>query len=273
MQYTIPEAPAAVWKLEVPKLERALQIAKHPEFKALPEISPYDRNAQNYVRNLLQQAVVDDLLGPARGPEEEIVGMSVRDRYLVGKLAPKVPYDDGSSDSPFTDDDSDEVPADLVKVENKDHTDLSKSAGGAIDEDDDAAIDTNNNQSLVPSSLGFTFCIDASLPDLELTVSWGRYERADSEFAVNPKNGNPARCWKRITSGGTTVLKLQEGRIKPFVIDKESEQVFIQGSVTRELPNHSRLVTLFLVNDQIRPDQNQDAAWIFQPELRVKSPE
>ena len=102
LQYTIPEAPAAVWKLEVPKLERALQIAKHPEFKALPEISPYDRNAQNYVRNLLQQAVVDDLLGPARGPEEEIVGMSVRDRYLVGKLAPKVPYDDGSSDSPFT---------------------------------------------------------------------------------------------------------------------------------------------------------------------------
>ena len=53
LQYTIPEAPAAVCKLEVPKLERALQIAKHPEFKALPEISPYDRNAQNYVRNLL----------------------------------------------------------------------------------------------------------------------------------------------------------------------------------------------------------------------------
>lgn len=273
LQYTMPEAPAAVWKLEVPKLERALQIANQPEFKALPEISPYDRNAQNYVRNLLQQAVVDDLLGPARGPEEEIVGMSVRDRYLVGKLAPKVPYDDGSSGSPFTADDSDEEPADLVKVENTDHNDHSKSAGGAVDEDDDAAIDANNNQSLVPSSLGFTFCIDGSLPDLELTVSWGRYERADSEFVTNPKSGNPARCWKRIPSGGTTVLKLQEGRIKPFVIDKESEQVFIQGSVTRELPNHSRLVTLFLVNEQIRPDQNQDAAWIFQPELRVKSPE
>ena len=32
---------------------------------------------------------MDDLLGPANGPREEVVGMSVRDRYLVGKLAPK----------------------------------------------------------------------------------------------------------------------------------------------------------------------------------------
>lgn len=31
---------------------------------------------------------MDDLLGPAGGPEEFIVDMGVRDRYLVGKLAP-----------------------------------------------------------------------------------------------------------------------------------------------------------------------------------------
>lgn len=41
-----------------------------------------------YVRELLQYAIMDDLLGPAGGPEELIVDMSVRDRYLVGKLAP-----------------------------------------------------------------------------------------------------------------------------------------------------------------------------------------
>ena len=273
LQYTIPVAPASVWKLEVSALERALKIANQPEFTALPEINPHNKNAQNYVRNLLQQAVIDDLLGPACGPEEEIVGMSVRDRYLVGKLAPKVPYDDDSSDSPFSDDDSDELPDDLVKVENKDHNDHANSAGGNVDEGEEAAIDANNNQSLVPSSLGFTFCIDASLPDLELTVTWGRYERADSDFVISPKNGKPARCWKRIPSGGTEILKLKEGRIPPFAIDKETANILVQGSVTKELPNHSRLVTLFLVNNQIRPDQNQDAAWIFQPELRVKSPD
>ena len=47
---------------------------------------------QAYLRRLLQMAVMDDLLGPANGPLEEVVGMSVRDRYLVGKLAPKETY-------------------------------------------------------------------------------------------------------------------------------------------------------------------------------------
>ena len=42
-----------------------------------------------YIRELLQLAVVDDLLGPAGGPHERIVDMGVRDRYLVGKLAPR----------------------------------------------------------------------------------------------------------------------------------------------------------------------------------------
>ena len=41
-----------------------------------------------YVRDLLEAAVCDDLLGPAGGPEELIVDISVRDRYLLGKLAP-----------------------------------------------------------------------------------------------------------------------------------------------------------------------------------------
>ena len=38
---------------------------------------------------LLQLAVMDDLLGPAGGPHERIVDMGVRARYLVGKLAPR----------------------------------------------------------------------------------------------------------------------------------------------------------------------------------------
>ena len=33
--------------------------------------------------------MVDDLLGPAEGPYEWVVDMGVRDRYLVGKLAPQ----------------------------------------------------------------------------------------------------------------------------------------------------------------------------------------
>ena len=272
IEFTIPDAPALVWKLEVPKLEKALQLAHLPEFKALPELSADNAANQSYVRDLLQQAVIDDLLGPARGANEEIVGISVRDRYLVGKLAPRVPYAGDDDVAPFTDADELTEPEDLVPVANKDHNPQSKSATGPEDDTEDAAIDATNNQSLVPSSLGFTFCIDGALPEFELIASWGRYERTDSESVINPRTDRPQRCWKRIPSGGVLKLKLSEGRISPLQIDSACQDVFIQGSVSRMLSNGSRMVTIFLVNDQLRPDINQDAAWIFQPELRVKSP-
>ena len=47
-----------------------------------------------YTRELFELAVRDDLLGPAEEPNELIKDMSVRDRYLVGKLAPRRPGDD-----------------------------------------------------------------------------------------------------------------------------------------------------------------------------------
>ena len=49
--------------LEFSKLEKALQLANLPNFKALPEFPADDPACQNFVRNLLQQAVVSDLLG------------------------------------------------------------------------------------------------------------------------------------------------------------------------------------------------------------------
>lgn len=189
--YTIPESPALVWKLEVPKLEKALQLAHLPEFRALPELSADNADNQSYVRDLLQEAVIGDLLGPAAGAEEEIVGMSVRDRYLVGKLAPRVPYADDGDIAPFTDADEQTEPEDLVPVANKDHNPQSKSATGPEDDTEDDAIEATNNQSLVPSSLGFTFCIDGALPEFELIASWGRYERTDSESVINPRTDIP----------------------------------------------------------------------------------
>lgn len=273
IEFVVPDAPATVWKLEVPKLERALQLANLPEFKALSELPARDPACQSFVRDLLQQAVVSDLLGPAGGSEEEIVGMSVRDRYLVGKLAPRVPYADldDVKDNPFSDDGEDS-PDDLVVAANENHNPMSKSAADENREEEEDAIDATNNQSLVPSSLGFTFCIDGTLPEIEVIATWGRYERTDSEFIINPKTDKPKRCWKRVPAGGSLSLRLAEGRIAPRNIDPQCDRVFIQGVVSRMLSNGSRMVTLFWVNDQEIPDINQDAAWVFQPEIRVKSP-
>src|SRR3954454_15380064 len=41
------------------------------------------------LRSRLFGMVVNDLLGPAGGPEEEITERNVHDRYLVGVLAPR----------------------------------------------------------------------------------------------------------------------------------------------------------------------------------------
>ena len=60
-----------------------LPSALHKSIAEIPRIED-----QAYIRELLQLAVMDDLLGPAGGPKELIVDMGVRDRYLVGKLAP-----------------------------------------------------------------------------------------------------------------------------------------------------------------------------------------
>jgi hypothetical protein len=61
----------------------SLPKALHKTIAEVPTIED-----QAYIRELLQLAVMDDLLGPAGGPRERIVDMGVRDRYLVGKAGP-----------------------------------------------------------------------------------------------------------------------------------------------------------------------------------------
>lgn len=245
---TAPESKAAMVRLEWPVFEAALKTACGIAFDALPVLEGGSAEEQDYVRELLQLAVIDDLLGPADGPVEEIVGMSVRDRYLVGKLAPMDTAPDAAE------------------------TDTFGESGRPDSEERDDEVDTSTNQSLVPSSMGFTFCVDGELENVQLFANWGRYERTQSE-RENEETGKSPRCWKRIPSGGSAVVSLKKRTIEPIRIDADCPSVVVQGSVSAPLENGDRLVTLFLVNTQTMPEQNQDQAWIFQPELVVRDME
>lgn len=245
---TAPESKAAMSRLEWPVFEAALKMACGIAFGALPVLEGGSAEEQDYVRELLQLAVIDDLLGPADGPVEEIVGMSVRDRYLVGKLAPMDTAPDAAE------------------------TDTFGESGRPDSEERDDEVDTSTNQSLVPSSMGFTFCVDGELENVQLFANWGRYERTQSE-RENEETGKSPRCWKRIPSGGSAVVSLKKRTIEPIRIDTDCPSVVVQGSVSAPLENGDRLVTLFLVNTQTMPEQNQDQAWIFQPELSVRDME
>lgn len=244
---TPPSESGSIARTDRPVFEKVLKTAAGLEWAAFPVIAGDTREAQTYVRELLQVAMKDDLLGPADGPEEEIIGMSVRDRYLVGKMAPQNTR--------------------IVEEDN-----LPGASGDGESEERAREVDASTNQSLVPSSFGFTFCVDEEIDDIELQASWGRYTRTESE-KINEKTEKPFRCWKRVPSGGVNTIALASQVIKPFAPDPESPDVLIQGSVSRPLSGGERLVTLFLVNGQQMPDQNQDEAWVFQPELLVRDTE
>lgn len=280
-------ADLKIARLEWSKFDQVLKVTLNIAFDSFPAFGGHTIHEQAYIRELLQVATIDDLLGPACGPEEEIVGMSVRDRYLVGKLSPQLrDEEDGieglngamSQEAP-----SEGTPSDLQPLaevgEGKQKGARRRlpgeefpTAGGASDPDDDdsQAIDASKNQSFVPSSFGFTFCVDGSVESIELEARWGRYERTESQEQFN-ENGNPMRAWKRIPSGGRLSLGMVDGLIKPTAPDANCPQVAIQGTVRPPLPTGDRLVTIFLINNQLMPDSNQDQAWVFQPELIVRS--
>lgn len=241
---------ATVTRLDWSVYIDALKSTAGIDFDTFPTLPGNTASEQAYIRELLQIAVVDDLLGPANGPFEEVVEMSARDRYLVGKLAPQGTL----------------IEADQVE-------DLTGATGKVDPEEDGREVDASTNQSLVPSSVGFTFCVDGSVESIEVEARWGRYERGESEIHFDERTGKPLRAWKRVPSGGKDVLPLIEGAVDPLVLDSECPGVVLQGTVRPVLPTGDRLVTLFLVNIQQQPEQNQDAAWVFQPELVVRHSE
>lgn len=258
--------------------------------KTIDDVSPIQD--QSYIRDLLQMAVVDDLLGPADGPDELILDMSVRDRYLVGKLSPRQPGaapEDGNQEIGVAAEEEEE-PADLdVGKRRHDPGEEFESTSGRVDAetDDTDEIDASSNQSLVPSSFGFTFCVDGNVEKIEVEATWGRYIRAQEHGYTKKINRKikdasgrvtgtlevevPMKVWQRIPCGGKLVVSLTDGIVSHRAPDPENPDVRIQGTVRPKNERGDRLVTLFLVNAQEEPAENRDSAWIFQPEIAVRA--
>ncbi len=175
----------------------------HKSIAEIPRIED-----QTYIRDLLQLAVMDDLLGPAGGPDELIVDMGVRDRYLVGKLAPREAAERGQEFPVDAENAEDDAPDLIVKARPAKVDSPTVSGSGESDEQEE--IDAASNQSLVPSSLGMTFCVDGDVDRIEIEARWGRYERSDEhEIYRTRKNKETgaeertkAKVWQRIPCGG-----------------------------------------------------------------------
>lgn len=256
-------------RLEWPKFEGALRTATGKEFGTLDTVED-----QAYLRHLLRLAVEDDLLGPADGPNEEIVEMGVRDRYLVGKLAPRDATPQIVSDPSEAQREGEEPELVLREgVASDPGQEFSRTSGRTEPEDEPAELDASTNGSLVPSSMGLTFCVSADTTRLAVEASWGRYERRESSKYVYEKTGKPKRVWKRIPSGGEVVFPLDGTGTGLLTPDRNQPSVVITGRVRPSLKSGELLVTLFLVNTQPKPDTQEDRAWLFQPEIVVRDPQ
>ena len=213
-----------------------------PEARAL--LQPPSASA---LRDELQRLVLLDLLGPAGGPDEELDDSSVRDRYLVGMLAPR------------------EV---KLQPEELDELAVSEESSGEDGPNDDATLQI---ASLCPSSIGLSFNVEGTANRLLVRASWGCYRRVKSE-TIKTDKGNPKTVWKRQQMGGETEIPLREGTVETWSPEPEEQpDVVVRGVIRRY--DDSWGVTLFLVNEQREPEHNRDQAWVFQPELRVEAPD
>lgn len=199
------------------------------------------------VRKLLYKTTVRDLLGPVNGGREEVSDSRVSDRYLLGGLAPRDVQMDG-----MVDDD--------------------QLAGAGQDSSEEGGTPESSSppeRSLFPSSMGMTFTVDCGTDGLLVAASWGRYLRGESE-TLETESGEFRQVWKREPRGGEWELELVPGAVGPKVADRGQPEVVLTGLVRRN-DGGDWIVTLFLVNNQTRPETLENAAWIFQPKLAVEA--
>ena len=198
------------------------------------------------IREELERMVLLDLLGPVGGPEEEIDEPSVRDRYLVGMLAPK-----------------------RQELQPEEFDELPNGGSGSV-EDGATEVTAPATKTMFPSSFGMSFCVGLEAKAILITARWGHYHRDRSE-TLTTKTGDKRIVWKRNQRAAVSEpIPLKVGRID-WTPDAEFPQVQVQGLVRKRDDFWS--VTLFLVNGQAEPKKLRDTAWLFQPEMTVEAPD
>lgn len=145
--------------------EAVLDKAKGGEedASAEPLLTPPSRHQ---IRDEFERLIVADLLGPAGGPEEEVVERRISERYATGMLAPRCQR--------------------LLPPEEFDEL-----AVGGVGTTEDGIPDASapQNSTVFPSSMGLTFSVAGDAGGIKITARWGRYRRAPSA-SLKVRDGN-----------------------------------------------------------------------------------
>ena len=123
------------------------------------------------LRQELEDLIRRDLLGPAGGEQETITEQSVRNRYLLGMLAPLK----------------------VIEVDEEPFEELADSSEDNAEEGT-AEPSTPAKRGVAPSTFGLSFCLDLAETAFEAEARWGQYLKdADAD-------GKPV--WKRYPRAG-----------------------------------------------------------------------
>src|SRR6516162_11305884 len=154
-------------------------------------------------REELERMVLKDLLGPVGGSDEEIDEKSVRERYLVGMLAPK-----------------------RQELSPEEFDELPQGGTGTVEEGT-TDYTAPTAKTMFPSSFGRTFCLGLEAKELQVTARWGYYSRQRSETLATP-TGERKLVWKRSQRQGVSKpISLQVGRVE-WTPDAEFPKVQVQ---------------------------------------------
>jgi hypothetical protein len=221
------------------------------------------------LRDEVEALMRDDLIGPIGGPDEELDDAPV-DRYTLGLLAPRFSFGtQPSADAGATSgaDAADEpIEFDLLPEDG-----LADGAAGQDSGEEGTAEERPPAvDQLVPSSLGMTFALYADCDRLRVTATWGAYSKETSEHRLT-RDGRAARVWQRRQCGGSTTIKVAgAGSLGPLELDGAEPGVVVRGLV-RVRGGH-RLVSLFLVNEQLTDGGRSVPRWLCQTSLAVEHP-
>ena len=196
-----------------------------------------------------------DWLGPAGGEEETLYEKTVRDRYLVGMIAPK---NKASKDQPGAADEDEDEPE--VNTPPDEEGDL---AAAGIDDEQGRAEplvpDVGDTVAFIPSSLGVTVALAEDTETVIVEVRYGRYERKVDE--------NEKRYWKRVPVQSDPIQIVVGDCLVPQTFIERDRGVYVIGVCRRGMGGFA--LTMFLVNGQSEVKKNKDEVWIFQPEIIV----
>jgi len=223
------------------------------------------------IRDEFENLVIKDLLGPANGPEEELNETWVSSRYLVGWLAPRdVGKGMGAAEVRASTREQDVLPLPDDNPLNPVSDDTSLGAGGSESAEEGLDDDPlTSSESMLPNSLGMTFCLAPGVEKITVAASWGWYRRRRSETGFETKKGDQKLVWYRTPVDAKAVLEISTSTIAPWIPLEDIPEVYVKTQV-RNHADGGKMVTLFLVNDQDGKD-GKDDRWLFQVQLAVET--